>query len=421
MQERRHSDRMVAFVMAGGAGKRLRPLTAERCKPAVPFGARYRIVDFVLSNLINSGIRSIYLLVQYKSQSLIEHVRKAWTISQLLPNQFVTVVPPQQLDDNVYFRGTADAVYQSINLLRIHQPDLVAVFGADHIYRMDVRQMVRIHRESRADVSVAALPVPIAETASFGILEVDGDNRIRGFEEKPAHGKAMPSDPGRAFASMGNYIFSAQVLMDVLEEAHERGGMDFGHDVLPRLLDTHRLYAYNFIDNHIPGINPYEEAGYWRDVGTLDAYYEAHRDVLGMEPKFDAFNPQWPIFSSHYQGPVAKVFSSTIDNSLLGAATVVNNASIRNSIIRREAVIEPGAELEDCIIMDYVRVCRGARLRRVIVDRHNRIDENSVIGFDTQADRARYDVTPGGVVVVPKGRTDYYARDSRGSGVGYDE
>ena len=216
MQERRQTDRIVAFVMAGGAGKRLRPLTAERCKPAVPFGARYRIVDFVLSNLINSGIRSIYMLVQYKSQSLIEHARKAWTISQLLPNQFVTVVPPQRLDDNVYFRGTADAVYQSINLLRIHQPDLVAVFGADHIYRMDVRQMVRLHRESNADVSIAALPVSIEETAKFGIVEVDGDNRIRGFEEKPTHAKAMPADPSRALASMGNYLFSTKVLLEVL-------------------------------------------------------------------------------------------------------------------------------------------------------------------------------------------------------------
>jgi glucose-1-phosphate adenylyltransferase len=421
MKERRHSDRIVAFVMAGGEGKRLRPLTLERCKPAVPFGARYRIVDFVLSNLINSEIRSIYLLVQYKPQSLIEHVRKAWTISQLLPNQFVTVVPPQMQGGEVWFRGTADAVYQSINLLRIHQPDLVAVFGADHIYRMDVRQMVRLHRESRADVSIAALPVPIEETASFGILEVDDEGRIRGFEEKPAHGKAMPSDPGRAFASMGNYLFSTPVLLEVLEEAHERGEMDFGHDVLPRLLHTHRLYAYNFVDNRVPGIKPYEELGYWRDVGTLDAYYEAHKDVLGMEPRFDAFNPQWPIFSSHYQGPVARVFNSTIDNSLLGAATIVNNASIRNSIIRREAVIDPGAELEDCIIMDYVRVSRGARMRRVIVDRHNMIDANSEIGFDAEADRARFEVTPGGVVVVPRGRTDYFARNSRGGGVGYDE
>jgi glucose-1-phosphate adenylyltransferase len=421
VKERRHPEKIVAFVMAGGEGKRLRPLTAERCKPAVPFGGRYRMVDFVLSNLINSGIRSIYVLVQYKPQSLIEHVRKAWTISPLLPDQFVTVVPPQMQDNKVWFQGTADAVYQSISLLRIHRPNLVAVFGADHIYRMDVSQMLRFHREREAHISVAARPVPIEQTAGFGIMEVDGAGRICGFEEKPVRGKPIPSDPGHALASMGNYLFDANVLLEVLEQAHERGDTDFGQDVLPRLLDTHRLYAYDFTDNHIPGIKPYEETGYWRDVGTLDAYFEAHKDVLGMQPRFDAFNPQWPIFSSHYQGPVARVFDSRIDNSLLGAAAVVDCASVRNSIIRREAVIEPGAELDECIIMDYVRVCRGARLRRVIVDRHNLVKAGARIGFDPETDRARYEVTPGGVIVVPKGRADYFARDSRGSGLGYNE
>lgn len=419
MKERRHPERIVAFVMAGGEGKRLQPLTAERCKPAVPFGGRYRMVDFVLSNLINSEIRSIYLLVQYKPQSLIEHVRKGWTISPLLPDQFVTVVPPQMQDGKIWFRGTADAVYQSINLLRIHRPDMVAVFGADHIYRMDVRQMVRFHLERQADVSVAARPVPIEQTACFGIIEADGDGRIHGFEEKPEHGKAMPSDPGHAYASMGNYLFNTDVLLETLEEAHQRGETDFGNDVLPRLLHTRRLFAYDFSDNQVPGIKPYEEAGYWRDVGTLDAYFDAHKDVLGMQPRFDTFNPQWPIFSSHYQGPVARVFDSELDNCMLGAAAVVNHAVIRNSIVRRESVIEPDVLLEDCIIMDYVRICRGARLRGVIVDRHNIITANTRIGYDTEADQSRYHVSPGGIVVVPKGKPECYARELRGRGLGY--
>jgi glucose-1-phosphate adenylyltransferase len=419
VKERRHSERIVAFVMAGGEGKRLRPLTAERCKPAVPFGGRYRIVDFVLSNLINSEIHSIYLLVQYKAQSLIEHIRKGWTVSPLLPDQFVTVVPPQMEDERMQFRGTADAVYQSLNLLAIHKPDMVAVFGADHIYRMDVQQMVRFHREHQADVTVAALPVPLQETSRFGIIDADCDGRIFGFEEKPAHGRPMPSDPDRAYASMGNYLFNTEVLFDVLEQAHQRGEIDFGHHVLPQLLHSHRLYAYDFCDNIIPGIKPYEESGYWRDIGTLDGYYQTHRDVLGMQPRFDVFNPQWPIFSSHYQGPVARVFDSQLDDCLIGTAAVVNKASIRNSIIRRESVIEEDVQIEDCIIMDYVRVCRGARLRRVIVDRHNVIKADSVIGYDTAADRKRYHVTPGGVVVIPKGRADYFARESRGSGLGY--
>ncbi len=421
MKERRHPEKIVAFDMAGGEGKRLRPLTAERCKPAVPFGGRYRMVDFVLSNLINSEIRSIYLLVQYKAQSLIEHVRKGWTISPLLPDQFVTVVPPQMQEGKMWFQGTADAVYQSLGLLALHQPDLVVVFGSDHIYRMDVRQMVRFHRECRADVSIAALPVPIEQTASFGIIEADSDGRILGFEEKPAHGKPISSDPAHAYASMGNYLFNGKVLLEVLKEAHERGEMDFGSHVLPRLLHTHRLYAYDFSANQIPGIKPYEETAYWRDVGTLDTYFDTHKDVLGTQPRFDAFNPQWPIFSSHYQGPVARVFNSKIDNCLLGSAAVVNGASIRNSIIRREAVIEPDVELDECIIMDYVRVCRGARLRRVIVDRHNIIEAGSEIGFDPVTDRAHYYITPGGVVIVPKGRANYFARNSRGSGLGYDE
>lgn len=421
MRERRHAEKIVAFVLAGGEGSRLQPLTRERCKPAVPFGGRYRIVDFVLSNLINSEIRSIYLLVQYRSQSLIEHIRKGWTISPLLPDLFVTVVPPQMHDEQVRFHGTADAVYQSINLLRIHRPDLVAVFGADHIYRMDVREMVRFHQQRDADVSVAALPVPLAQAANFGILEVEEDGRIRGFEEKPLHGKPLPSDPAHVYASMGNYLFDNRVLLEALEQAHRRGETDFGRHVLPRLLHSRRLYAYNFCSNQIPGIKAYEEPCYWRDVGTLDTYFAAHRDQLGRKPRFNPFNPQWPIFSSHYQGPVAQIFNSTIENSQIGAAAWVDTARVRNSIIRREAVIEPGAELDECIILDYVRVRRGARLRRVIVERHNIIGQGECIGFDPQRDGARYTLTPEHVVVVPKGRADYFARDSRGGGLGYDE
>ncbi|MFO7593623.1 MAG: glucose-1-phosphate adenylyltransferase [Pseudomonadota bacterium] len=421
MKERRHSEKIVAFVMAGGEGKRLRPLTTERCKPAVPFGGRYRIVDFVLSNLINSEIRAIYLLVQYKPQALIEHVREGWTISPLLPDQFVTVVPPQMEGGQVWFRGTSDAVYQSINLLRVHRPDLVAVFGADHIYRMDVRQMVRFHYQNNADVTVAALSVPLAESSSFGVVEVDGDSRIRSFEEKPAEAKPIPSDPTRCYASMGNYLFNAQTLLEALEDAHQCGETDFGNEVLPRLLGSHRVYAYDFSDNHIPGLKFYEEVGYWRDVGTLDSYFRSNMDALGLAPHFDIFNPQWPIFSSHYQGPVSQIFNSRIDNSMIGAATVVKNAVIRNSIIRREAVIEPDVELDECIIMDYVRICRGARLRKVIVDRNNIIEADTRIGFDAEADRSRYVVTPDGVVVIPKGRADYFARNTRGSGLGYHE
>lgn len=422
MRERRFSEKIVALVLAGGQGSRLHPLTAERCKPAVPFGARYRIIDFVLSNLINSGVRAVYLLVQYKAQSLIEHVRKGWQVSPLLPDQFVTVVPPQMVDDSRVFAGTADAVHQSLRLIKLYRPDMVAVFGADHIYRMDVRQMVWFHREHNADVTLSALPVPIAQATGFGVIAADSDGRIREFQEKPTQPRAMPDDPSRAYVSMGNYIFNTDVLVHALVEAHQRGETDFGKHVLPRLLGTRRLFAYDFTSNVIPGLKSHEEQGYWRDVGSVDAYFASHKDVLGEEPRFDAFNPQWPIFSSNYQGPVARILGGDIDNSLFGSASMIcRGARVYGSIIRREAVVEQGADLEDCIIMDYSRIGAGAKLRRVIVDRHNNIAPGTCIGDNLEDDRRRYHVTESGVVVIPRGDVCYYARDSRSQGPGYAE
>jgi glucose-1-phosphate adenylyltransferase len=422
MIERRGREKVMAFVMAGGEGARLRPLTCDRCKPAVPFGSRYRIVDFVLSNLVNSDIRSIYLLVQYKPQSLIEHIRKAWSVSALFSDQFVTVVPPQMTKDCTLFGGTADAVYQSLNLMNIHRPDLVAVFGADHIYRMDVRQMARFHCVKKADATVAAIPVRLDQASGFGIIETDAGGRITGFQEKPEQATPMPGDPQRAYASMGNYLFNADLLRTALEEAHQRGETDFGQHVLPRLSQSHQVYAYNFADNVVPGTKTYEEQGYWRDVGTLDAYFEAHQDVLGMEPCFDAFNPQWPIYSSHYQGPTARVIRGELDNVLLGSGTIVKEANIRNSLLRREVVVEPGAQIEDCVIMDYVRIGAGATLRRVIIDRHNRIEPGAQVGYDHDRDRAAgYHVTEGGLVVVPLGDVNYYSREGYRTSGGYSE
>ncbi len=397
--------RTLAFVMAGGEGTRLFPLTAERSKPAVPFGARYHIVDFVLSNLVNSQIHAIYLLVQYKSQSLIEHVRQSWALSPMLTEQFVTVVPPQMRRGREWFQGTADAVRQNMNLIEQLEPELVAVFGADHIYRMDVRQMVRFHRERDADVTVAALPVPLSDATAFGVIAAEPDGRVHGFQEKPEQPAPMPSDPERAFASMGNYLFDSEVLLKALHEAHQRGESDFGRHVLPRLMTSHRLFAYDFATNTVPGIKPYEEAAYWRDVGNIDSYFTANQDVLGLEPAFDAFNPRWPIYSAKYQGPVAKVVAGDIRNSLFAAGTVINGASVHNSILRHEVFLEEDVVLEDCIIMDNVRVKRGARLKRVIVDRYNTIPARAEIGFDSKQDRERYTVSESGIVVVPSGRT----------------
>ena len=408
--------KILAFVMAGGEGSRLQPLTAERSKPSVPFGARYRIADFVLSNMFNSGIHSIYLLVQYKSQSLIEHVRKAWVLPPSLPDHFVTVVPPQMRTGPEWFQGTADAVFQNLNLIRQHAPDLVLIFGADHIYRMNVRQMIHFHQECSAGATVAALPVPLEQASAFGVIDADAQGRIRGFLEKPGQPPAMPGRSSHAYASMGNYLFNTEVLVDALHQCRAQGGSDFGKHLLPGLVASGQAYAYDFSGNRVPGTRAYEEAAYWRDVGTLDAYFEAHMDVLGLEPRFDVFNAHWPIYSSNYQGPVAKFQDSRLDNSIVSAGCLVNGANIRNSVLRREVMVEPGAEIEDCVIMDYVTIRRGAKLRRAIIDRYNLIAEDERIGHEPGYDRSRYHVTESGIVVLPKGRPYGMLRTSFGAG-----
>lgn len=394
--------KVLAMVLAGGQGSRLSPLTAKRSKPAVPFGSRYRIADFVLSNLVNSEIHAIYLLVQYKSQSLIEHVHKAWGNSHSFPGQFVSVVPPQMRVGPEWFQGTADAVFQNINLIQRHAPDMVAVFGADHIYRMDVRQIVDFHKAKSAHVSVAALPVPLDQASSFGIIDAGADGRILGFLEKPAAPPSMPDDPSRAYGSMGNYLFNTEVLLEALRDAKRQGQADFGAYILPRLIHSHRVYAYDFANNRIPGIRDYEEPAYWRDVGTLDAYFAANQDVLGPMPRFNLFNPKWLINSSIYQGPSPRIACGRIEDSAIGAGSYIKDAHLRRTILRREVLIEEDVEIEDSIIMDYCVVRRGSRLRRVIIDRFNEIAPRTVIGFDPATDRERFTISDSGVVVLPK-------------------
>jgi glucose-1-phosphate adenylyltransferase len=397
------TPRILAMVLAGGEGTRLHPLTSDRSKPAVPFAGRYRIVDFALSNLVNSRIQSIYLLVQYKSQSLIEHIRRSWVLAPIFPEEFVTVVPPQMRGGPEWFQGTADAVAQNVNLIEQYGPDLVAVFGADHIYRMDIRQMVDFHLACAANVTVAALPVSRSSASAFGIIDAAADGRIRQFIEKPAHPPPMPSDPQRSYASMGNYLFSTETLLAALLRATTHGEKDFGRHVLPRLCPSHRVFAYDFSNNRVPGIEDYEEPAYWRDVGTIDAYFDAHLDLLGAQPKFNLFNPRWRIGSSNYQGPTSNVIRADMDNCILGAGCLVNGARIRNTILRREVEIEQGVELDECIVMDYNVIRRGARLKRVIVDRYNEIPAGARIGFEPQGDAARYHRTESGIVVIPKG------------------
>lgn len=394
---------VLAFVMAGGEGSRLHPLTANRCKPAVPFNGKHRIVDFVLSNLVNSEIYSTYLLVQYKSQSLIEHVRQSWTMARFIPQHFITVVPPQMRHGPAWFQGTADAVYQNIHLIESFQPDIVAVFGADHIYRMDVRQMIDFHISTNAHASVATLPVPLGLCDQFGIVETDDAHRIVDFREKPKSARPMPGSHTHALASMGNYIFNADVLLRVLRKMHDSNDSDFGKHILPSMVKSHKLVAYDFATNVIPGTEPYEEHAYWRDVGTIDAYFQAHFDTLGAQPKFRMTNRRWPIYASPDQAESAQIENGVIHRSVVGSGSIVDGACLDHAMLRRSVLVEPQASLEHCIVMERSRIGRGAQVRRAIIDQDNDIPPGEKIGCDLEQDRRRFHVTESGIVVVPAG------------------
>jgi len=395
---------VLAFILAGGKGERLFPLTAMRSKPAVPFGGRYRIVDFVLSNLVNSRIYSIYLLVQYKSQSLIEHVRQNWVLSPVLKEHFVAVVPPQMRMGPEWFQGTADAVYQNLNLIQQMGPELVIIFGADHIYRMDIRQMMDFHLENRADITVAARPVPIGEASSFGVIGADQSHRIKAFDEKPKKPKPMPGDPSRAYVSMGNYIFRSDYLIHALVEGQSRKLHDFGTHIIPAAIEKKgKVYAYDFSSNVIPDTKPYEETGYWRDVGNIKYYFDTHMDMLGAGPRFDIANRFWPIYPASYTGAAAKILKGDIENSFLSEGVYVKDAMIKNSVIRQGVIIEEGAVIENCIIMDGCVIGSGAKLRNVIMDKHNVVEKGDTIGLDPEKDRFRCHIDVSGISVVPKG------------------
>lgn len=394
--------KVLAFILAGGKGERLFPLTAFRSKPSVPFGGRYRIVDFALSNLVNSHIYSIYLLVQYRSQSLIEHVRMHWGLSSVVKDHFVTVVPPQMRMGPEWFQGTADAVFQNVSLIQQHNPKLVIIFGADHIYRMDIRQMLDFHLKNEAEVTVAARPVPIGQASSFGVIMTDGEKRIVGFQEKPKKPTPMPDDPQRAYVSMGNYIFNKEILLESLAKAQRKKQHDFGAHVIPDLVETGKVFAYDFATNVIPGTMPYEEEGYWRDVGTIDAFFNAHVDMLGDAPLFELDNNQWPIHPSGYEGPATKILRGDIRNSMIAEGCLIRKAKIRNSVIRAGVVIEDDVSIEDCLIMDHVVLKKGCRLKRVIVDKMNIIDGGAEIGFAPDKDRFRCHIDSSGIAIIPR-------------------
>jgi glucose-1-phosphate adenylyltransferase len=400
--------RVLAFVLAGGKGTRLSPLTKERAKPAVPFGGRYRIVDFVLSNLVNSGIFSIYVLVQFKSQSLLQHLREGWEVSGLLKNNFIIPVPAQMRSaQEDWYRGTADAIHQNINLIQQADPHVVCIFGADHIYRMNIRQMIEFHVEKRAGITVAAIPVQKHYASEFGVIETSPDGSILDFHEKKPGAPTMPDDPTRVFASMGNYVFSTDVLLRALaaDGKNENSAHDFGKDILPGLIGKADMYAYDYQTNVIPG-DPIGAPQYWRDVGTLEAYYEASMDLRAVSPELNLYNRQWPLRTAgYYDAPVKFVFDeegrrgSAVD-SIIAGSTIVSGGSVKGSVLGRGVRVHTGSYVEDSVIFDNCDIGRHAKVRRAILDKNVKIPEGAQIGYNLEADRKKYHVTESGIVVI---------------------
>jgi glucose-1-phosphate adenylyltransferase len=400
--------RVLGIVLAGGKGTRLSPLTRERAKPAVPFGGKYRIIDFVLSNFVNSGIYSIYVLTQFRSQSLLQHLSEGWQFSGLLKSQFIINVPAQMRSENEsWYQGTADAIFQNINLVEQSVPDLVAIFGGDHIYRMNVGSMIDFHMEKQAEVTVAANPVPREQAREFGVIEVDADSRIMAFHEKKADAPTMPGDVTRVYASMGNYIFSTRALLDLLHADAKTPGShhDFGLDILPKLAGKAPMYAYNFEENRIPG--EVDSSPYWRDVGTIEAFYEANMDLNHVKPALNLYNRDWPVRSTSYPDPPAKfVFDEegrrgeAID-SIVSGGCILSGGKVKQSVLGRGVRVHTGAEVEGCVIMDNCDIGRRAKVRRAILDKNVRIPADTDVGYDLDADRARgWHVTDSGIVVI---------------------
>jgi glucose-1-phosphate adenylyltransferase len=397
---------VLGIVLAGGEGKRLWPLTADRAKPAVPFGGNYRLIDFVLSNLVNGGMHRICVLTQYKSHSLDRHISTTWRLSSIL-GQYITSVPAQQRLGRRWYTGSADAIFQSLNLVYDERPDYIAVFGADHVYRMDPSQMIAEHIESGAGVTVAGIRVPRAEAKAFGCIASDDSGKITEFLEKPSDPPSVPDDPDVTFASMGNYVFSTDVLLAALRADAEDGDSDhdMGGDIIPRLVREGEASVYDFADNVVPGATD-RDAGYWRDVGTLDAYYEAHTDLVSVHPIFNLYNARWPISTAVTPLPPAKFVEGGIaQDSIVGAGTIISGAIVRRSVISPDVRVDAGAEVSDSVVLPGARVGRGAVVRGAILDKNVVVPDGALVGVDLATDRARYTVSQGGVVVLGKGTT----------------
>jgi glucose-1-phosphate adenylyltransferase len=399
-------DKTISIILAGGMGSRLHPLTAERAKPAVPFGGRYRIIDFTLSNCLHSGLRRILILTQYKSHSLQKHLRDGWSVYNPELGEYITPVPPQMRTGDSWYRGTADAIYQNLYLLERSGADYVLVLSGDHIYRMDYAAMLQYHYESSTEMTVACLTVALEEARSFGVMTVDQKDRIVSFHEKPENPRSIPGDPGHALASMGVYIFSMSLLVKLLNQDHERDSShDFGKDILPSIVGTHPAIAYRF-----GGTSGRVTADrYWRDVGTIDAYYEANMDLLEPLPPMDLYQGDWPIRTYEGQHPPARSVhgksgsEAEIVNCMLASGTVIVGATLRHAILFPNVRVEEGAVVEGSLLFPGVKVGEGAQLRRCIIDKHVMIPPGEKVGFDLARDTERFTVSDRGIVVIPKG------------------
>jgi len=395
----------LGVVLAGGAGERLYPLTRDRAKPAVTFGGIYRIIDITLSNCLNSDLRRVYILTMYKALSLNRHIREGWNILGREVGEFIEVLPPMKRVSDQWYQGTADAVYQNIYSIGSEQPKHVLVLGGDHIYKMDYGKMMKQHQDSAADITLATIQVDLDQTRHFGVVDVDKDGRVNGFQEKPKTTTLRSQlNPEKVAASMGVYLFNADVLIPVLlkDAENPQSSHDFGKDILPKMVDDYRVFAYDFVDENK------KEALYWRDVGTLEAYYEANMDIVSVSPIFNLYDEEWPIRTHQRQYPPAKfVFAEagrtgTALDSIVSNGCIVSGGSVKNSVLSPDVRVNSYSEVDDCILFSHVSVGRRCRIRKAILDRDVHIPEGTTIGYDAEADRQRYFVTESGITVVTR-------------------
>ncbi len=400
-------SKTLAIILAGGSGRRLSPLTEHRAKPAVPFGGKYRIIDFTLSNCLHSGIRQVFVLTQYKSQSLQRHLRDGWSLFNPEMGEYITPVPPQMRTGQSWYSGTADAIYQNLYLLERNDAPYTLILAGDHIYRMDYAQMLRFHRDTKCDVTVACMDVAIEEASSFGVMSVDAQSRIRRFDEKPDNPESIPGDESRALVSMGIYLFSTSALIDILKNDHERedSSHDFGKDIIPRLIHSHDVAAYRFGMKE-GRVSPDK---YWRDVGTIDSYYQSNMALLQPVPPIDLYQQNWPIRAYSAQSPPAKIVQGesghegVCSNSIIASGVIISGGFVYDSILFPRVHIDDGASVRRSILFEMAHIGKGARIQNCIVEKNIFVPDHEEIGFDEMKDRERFPMSQDGVVVIPQG------------------